>query len=65
MSAEPHIAIAKDGPFFRVVVSPPEALPSNWHAPETFSSAPLARLSARLLSVASGLPIVDQAKAGS
>lgn len=55
-----HIEIRKDGPFLRVVVLPPEALPANWSAPSTFSSAPLARMSAKLLSEASGLPIVDQ-----
>lgn len=60
-----HIAIVRDGPFIRVTVIPPEALPANWSRPETFSSLPLARMGARLLADASGLPIVDAAKAGS
>jgi hypothetical protein len=60
MAHEPYIEVRKDGPFFRVVVLPPDALPANWHGPSTFSSAPLARISARLLAQASGLPVVDQ-----
>lgn len=57
-----HIEIRKDGPFLRVVVSPPEALPANWSAPSTFTAAPIARMAAKLLSEASGLPIVDETK---
>jgi len=63
MAPDPHISIQRDGPFIRVVVLPPDALPANWSAPSTFSSAPLARMSAKLLASASGLPIVDLAKA--
>lgn len=61
----PHIAIAKDGPFWRVIVEPETALPAGWSRPSTFSSQPLAAMSAKLLADASGLPIVDMAKAGS
>ena len=59
-----HIEIRKDGPFLRVVVSPPEALPEGWHGPSTFSSAPLARAAAKLLADASGLPVVDTTRGG-
>jgi len=58
---EPHISIAKDGPFWRVIVEPETALPAGWSRPSTFSSQPLAAMSAKLLSQASGLPIVDAA----
>ena len=56
----PHISIIHDGPFLRVVVSPPEALPANWSAPSTFTAAPIARMAAKLLSEATGMPIIDQ-----
>lgn len=58
--SDPHINIQRDGPFIRVVVLPPEALPANWSAPSTFTSLPMARMSAKLLAEASGLPVVDQ-----
>lgn len=54
-----RIEIRRDGPFLRVVVSPPEALPASWSAPSTFTAAPIARMAAKLLADASGLPIVD------
>lgn len=60
----PHIAIAKDGSFWRVLVEPETALPAGWSRPSTFSSKPLAAMSAKLLAEASGLPIIDTAKAG-
>ncbi|PQM27667.1 hypothetical protein CVO77_03595 [Sphingopyxis lindanitolerans] len=60
MAPDPHIEIRKDGPFVRVVVLPAGAMPANWHGPSTFSSAPLARMSAKFLATTSGLPIVDQ-----
>lgn len=59
----PAIHVTRDGPFYRVSVTPADALPDNWSAPATFSSAPMALMSARLLSDASGLPIVDMANA--
>ncbi|SKB85399.1 hypothetical protein SAMN06295937_102354 [Sphingopyxis flava] len=64
MGPDPHIEVRKDGPFWRVVVLPPEALPDGWCRPSTFSSAPLARLAAKLLADASGMPIIDQATGG-
>lgn len=60
MAPDPHITIQRDGPFYRLAVLPPDALPDGWRRPSTFSSAPLARSAAKLLAEASGLPIVDQ-----
>lgn len=56
-----RIEITRDGPLFRVTVTPADILPPSWTAPSTFSSMPLARISAKLLADASGLPIVDLA----
>lgn len=61
--AAPQICIERDGPTFRVVVTPPDALPAGWSRPETFSSSPLARMSAKLLAEASGFPVVDLTRA--
>lgn len=61
MTPTPQIEICRDGPMFRVVVTPADILPPSWTAPSTFSSMPLARMSAKLLADASGLPIVDMA----
>lgn len=57
----PHISLRKDGPFYRVGPVPADALPPSIRQPEThvgYLSAPTA---AKLLSQASGLPIVDHA----
>ncbi|MBN8844308.1 MAG: hypothetical protein J0H88_13785 [Sphingomonadales bacterium] len=59
-----HIEIRRDGPLFRIAVNPETALPKGWNRPQTFSSHPLARMGAKLMSDASGLPVVDMAKAG-
>lgn len=64
MAVLPHIEIRREGPFWRVAVAPESALPEGWRGPSTFSSAPLARLAAKILADASGLPIIDVAKAG-
>lgn len=58
MSAQ--IEIRREGPFWRVAVKPETALPDGWREPSTFSSAPLARMAAKVLADASGLPVVDQ-----
>lgn len=60
-----RIEIRRDGPFLRVVVHPAEALPANWSAPSTFTAAPIARMAAKLLADASGLPVVDRTKVNS
>lgn len=62
IGAEPHIAIEREGPLFRLAIMPPDALPAGWSRPETFSSRPLARMSARILADATGWPIIDQTK---
>ena len=60
----PHIEIRRDGAVFRVAIDPAEALPKGWHRPETFSSLPLARMGAKIMAEATGLPIVDMVKTG-
>ncbi len=62
---EPCIEIRQDGPLFRVDITPADALPQGWLRPESFANRPLARMGARLISDATGLPIVDRAKVGS
>ena len=64
IGAEPHIAIEREGPLFRLAILPPDALPAGWSRPETFSSHPLARMSAKILAEATGMVIVDHARAG-
>lgn len=65
IGAEPHIAIERDGPLFRLAILPPDSLPDGWSRPETFSSRPLARMSARILSEATGFKVVDLEKENS
>lgn len=55
-----RIEIRRDGPLYRIAVEPVEALPKGWHRPQTFSSHPLARMGAKLMSEATGMPIIDQ-----
>ena len=55
-----RIEIRRDGPLYRIAVEPVEALPTGWHRPQTFSSRPLARMGAKLMSEATGMPIIDQ-----
>jgi hypothetical protein len=62
MIGDPHIVLSKDGPFFRLAVLPPEALPDGFRGPSTFSSAPLARMAGKILGEATGLPVVAQMK---
>ena len=59
-----RIEIRRDGPLYRIAVEPDDALPTGWHRPQTFSSHPLARMGAKLLANASGLPVVDTTKGG-
>jgi hypothetical protein len=58
-SPDPQIQIESDGPIFRVVVTPPDALPASWSRPETFASHPIARMGAKVMSEALGWPVVD------
>jgi hypothetical protein len=54
-----QIQIERDGPTFRVVVPPPDALPANWSRPKTYASHPIACLGAKLIGEVLGLPVID------
>lgn len=56
---DPHIALRKDGPFYRVQPVPSDALPPSIRQPETHAGYAAASMAAKVLSQASGLPIVD------
>lgn len=62
--SEPAIHIRREGPFYRVLVIPPDALPPSFSVPSTFVSAAVARMSAKVLSDATGWPVSDLAGAG-
>lgn len=57
--ANPHISLRKDGPFYRVQPIPADALPPSIRQPETHVGYLSASMAAKMLSDASGLPIVD------
>lgn len=61
---EPHISIVRDGPFYRVRANPVDALPPCVRQPETHGSHLSANMAARILSDASGLPVVDRSSNG-
>lgn len=56
---EPVIHLRRDGAIFRVLVIPPEALPTSVFVPSTFLAASVARMSAKVLSDATGWQITD------
>lgn len=56
---DPHISLKRDGPFYRVRAVPADALPPSIRQPETHAGYLAASMAARMLSDASGLPIVD------
>ena len=58
-AANPHISLRKDGPFYRVQPIPADALPPSIRQPETHVGHLSATMAARVLSEASGLPIID------
>lgn len=60
----PEIHLSKDGPFYRVRVEPRDALPDHVLVPETHAGLLSANLAARLLSNATGFPIIDHTKLG-
>ncbi|MFC3786701.1 hypothetical protein GGR90_002751 [Sphingopyxis italica] len=65
MSApEPAIHVRKDGPIFRVQIIPPEAGPTAVVVPSTFVSHAMAKMSAKVLSDATGFPVTDLAGVG-
>lgn len=55
----PAIHIKKDGPLFRVLVIPPDALPPSFSVPSTYLAVSVARMSAKVLSDATGWPVTD------
>ncbi len=58
----PQIHLTKDGPFYRVRVEPRDALPGHVLVPETHAGLLSASLAARLLSNATGFPIINHDK---
>lgn len=56
---DPVIHIRKDGPMFRVQVIPPDALPPSFSVPSTYLAVAVARMSAKVLSDATGWPVTD------
>lgn len=55
----PAIHVKKDGPLFRVLVIPPDALPPSFSVPSTYLAVSVARMSAKVLSDATGWPVTD------
>lgn len=58
-----EIHLRKDGPFWRVTVEPREALPEHILITQTHAGHLSAGMAARLLSNATGFPVVDHTKA--
>lgn len=59
----PSIHIRRDGPMWRVLVVPPDALPPSFSIPSTFLAASVARMSAKVLSDATGWTVLDSTEA--
>lgn len=59
----PVIHLKRDGPLFRVQVFPPDALPPSFAVPSTFIALSIARMSAKVLSDATGWPVTDLTEA--
>jgi hypothetical protein len=55
----PSIQIRKDGPLFKMSVSPPEAMTKALARPETYASETTARMAAKVLAGITGWPVVD------
>ena len=58
-TAAPHISVRRDGPFYRVRVTPADAVPPSVRQPETHAGHASALMAARLLCNATGFPIID------
>lgn len=56
---EPVIHVRRDGGLYRVQVIPPEAVPPSFSVPSTFLAVSIARISAKVLSDATGWPVTD------
>lgn len=63
-NAAPHISLRRDGPFYRVRVSPADALPPPVRQPETHAGHASALMAARLIANATGFPIIDETQKG-
>ena len=61
----PVIHVRKDGPFYRVLVLPPEAMPGSFGRPATYVAHSAASEAARLLSVTTGWSVTDLSEARS
>lgn len=61
----PAIHVRKDGPLYRILVLPPEALGKGLERPTTFTTAASARLAANVLSGVTGWPVTDLTEARS
>lgn len=59
----PSIHVRKDGPFYRMSVSPPEALTKALARPETYASETTARMAAKVLHDITGWPVIDATRA--
>lgn len=55
----PQIQIESDGPTYRVLVIPPDALPGSWSRPSTYASHSVAALGAKMIGEALGWPVID------
>lgn len=55
----PAIHVRKDGPFYRVLVLPPDAVTSELRRPDSYASAATARMAAKVLSDLTGWPVTD------
>jgi len=56
---KPAIHLTRDGPLFRVQIFPPDALPPSFAVPSTYLAVSIARMSAKVLSDATGWPVTD------
>lgn len=59
MAIDPAIHVRKDGPFFRVLVLPPDAIREELRRPDSYASAPSARMAAKILFDLTGWPVTD------
>lgn len=62
--SDPHILLRRDGPFYRVRVTPADALPPSVRQPETHAGYASVLMAAHLLASATGFPIIDETQKG-
>lgn len=56
---DPVIHVRKDGPFYRVQVIPPDAMGKALRRPDTYVSATMANMAAKVLSNITGWAVTD------